>query len=78
MAERRCVPVERRNFFDPEGLRPSAKLRKHIKNAGADKWTPNPYEPTDFTLPDKNLRSSSVRDKEDMHPVWGSSIVVTR
>lgn len=78
MAERRCVPVERRNFFDPERLRPSTKLLKHLKNAGADKWTPNPYEPTDFTLPVQTLRPSSVRDKEDMHPVWGNSNVVTR
>jgi hypothetical protein len=76
MAERRCVPVQRRTFFDPERLRPTTSLVKYLESVGADRWTPNSNKPTAFALPVQNRRSLSVQDKEDMHPVWGIHILV--
>jgi hypothetical protein len=78
MAERRCVPVQRRRFFDPERLRPSTNLVKYLENAGADRWTPNSNKPTAFALPVQSRRSQSAQDKEDMHPVWGITVIVPR
>jgi len=72
MAERRCVIQQGFGFFDQGKLVPTDALAKHLDEAGADTWFPNPKKDTTFALPAPSSSARVNTTRDDLWPVWGT------